>query len=204
MNNKGQTWLRNLTIKSNLILLIIVVSIIPILVIGAISLNISSQTMLDKNVQNSIARLEFIDYRVNEIIRNIHKNAVILAYHDNVRSYSDPNIKLAQEERIFLEEKVKRQIMSFYNNQQLSSILLVQKDGQALSYASTGYSSVQKIDASNLVPADTQEFSIFELWGDAGPMRERCLPYSPWELFLNSTAFCFMTSLSSCWKKRCS
>jgi len=178
MMNKGQTWMHNLTIRSNLILLIVVVTIIPIILIGAISLNVSSRTMLEKNVQNSIARLEFIDYRVNEILKNIHKNAVVLAYHDNVRSYSDPDVELAQEEQIFLEEKVKRQIMGFYNNQQLSSILLVQKDGQALSYSSDGYSSVQKINAADLLPADTSELPIFELWCDARwSGRDAVLPY---------------------------
>lgn len=171
MKQNIEHWLQNMTIKWKLILVLIVVSIIPTLIIGIISLNISSTTMLDKVVQGSITRLELIDYRVSEIIDDKHLKTVLLAYNDLIRKYcgyTNPIDNTALDKDMdVIEDQVKWQLLNFYNNQNLSSLIFVRNNGSALIYKSREYSQIQKIDAVDLIPQDLNEFKLFDRWANA-------------------------------------
>lgn len=158
---------KNIPTRTKLILLFSIVSIIPTLIIGILSLNIASRTTLEKEVNESVARLGLIDYRVNEIIKDKHKNAVKLAYNDNVRRYCENVDNKSDDELLLLEGSVKRKLMNFYDSQLLSSIILVKNDGEALYYSSEEYSLVQKINAPEQIPEDLDKFVIFDLWAEA-------------------------------------
>ncbi len=163
------------SIKTRLTILFALVSLIPVFVIGAISLDVSSRTMLEKGVQDSLSRLEFIAYRTDEIMREKHRATLLVAFNQYVRAYYDPDARL-QAAPSMVEDQARRQIISLYNSQEATSVLLI-GDGEALRYSADA-SAVQRIDATGLVRPGPDAFQRFDLWQAATFDRgERVIPY---------------------------
>ncbi len=163
------------SIKTRLTILFALVSLVPVFVIGAISLDVSSRTMLEKGVQDSLSRLEFIAYRTDEIMREKHGATLLVAFNQYVRAYYDPNARL-QVAPSMVEDQARRQIISLYNSQEATSVLLI-GEKEALRYSADA-SAVQCIDATSLVRPDRDAFQRFDLWQDATWDRgERVIPY---------------------------
>ena len=159
---------RNQNIKTKMMTLFILVSIIPVLSIGIIALVISSNEMLDKEIQDSFNSLKFIDYKATEIIDQCHLNTLRVACDESIRTFYDEQIRLFGSKRSSVENEAKRRLMSYYNNQIITSILLLNGDGKALSYSPSDYSSVQEQAKTELVPENNDRFKFFDLWDNAG------------------------------------
>ena len=174
MKRIGQ-FLANLSIKTRLTMLFALVSLIPVCVIGAISLNVSNRTMLDKGVQASQSRLEFIAYRMDEIMREKHRTTLLAAFNPYVRAYFDPDKPLDQAASV-IEDQTRRQIIRLYNSQEATSVLLI-GDGAALKYSQDA-SVVQRVDAKALDRPMASQFQLFDLWQNAAwDDGERVIPY---------------------------
>ncbi len=165
----------SLSVKTRLTMLFALVSLIPVCVIGAISLDVSSRTMLEKGVTDSQSRLEFIAYRVDEIMREKHRDTLLVAFNPYVRAYFDAE---ARQEMIpsMVEDQARRQIIRLYNSQEASAVLFI-GGGVALRY-STDASVVQLLPAAPEGLPDPADFQLFDLWQDATlDGGERVIPY---------------------------
>ncbi len=169
------SFLANLSIKTRLTMLFALVSLIPVCVIGAISLDVSSRTMLDKGVQASQSRLEFIAYRVDEIMREKHRATLLAAFNPYVRAYFDPD-KPFELAASVIEDQTRRQIIRLYNSQEATSVLLI-GDSAALKYSQDA-SVVQRVDTAELDRPKASQFQLFDLWQNATwDGGERVIPY---------------------------
>jgi two-component system sensor histidine kinase YesM len=154
-------FLANLSIKTRLTMLFALVSLIPVCVIGAISLDVSSRTMLEKGVQASQSRLEFIAYRVDEIMREKHRATLLVAFNPYVRAYFDPD----RQADPMVEDQARRQIIRLYNSQEATSVLLI-GESAALKYSQDA-SVVQRVDVTALEKPAPSQFQLFDLWLNA-------------------------------------
>jgi len=178
MPTERKTWFYNLPFTVKLMMFFALASIVPVIVVGAVSLRIASTNTLNLGVQDSLSRLEFVNYRAGEIMKSKHQATLLTAYNPSVRAYCERNTQRSTEEQAQLEDRTKRQVMSFYNNMDATSVMLVCENGIALSYSSSEYSAVRKIDASSFPPLDPSAFKLFDRWDDAGYDRgETVIPY---------------------------
>lgn len=178
MENVKRHWYRNLSFTVKLLLFFALASILPVIIVGTVSVNIMSSNMTDQSVKDSLARLSFVEYRIKEEMKTKHRDMILTAYDNDVRAYSEADETYSAEELSLLEDKTKRLIMSFYNNIEATSILLVCENGNALSYSSYSYSAIRKVDASEYGPLDSSEFDLFDRWDDAAfDMGEAVIPY---------------------------
>jgi two-component system sensor histidine kinase YesM len=151
---------------------------VRVIVVGAGSLRIASANTLELGVQDSLARLEFVNYRAGEIMKAKHQATLLTAYNSSVRAFCELRPERTAEEQTLLEDRTKRQVMSFYNNMDATSVVLVCESGIALSYSSSEYSAVRKMDASAFAPLDPSAFELFDRWDDATFDRgEMVIPY---------------------------
>jgi two-component system sensor histidine kinase YesM len=170
-------WFNALGFKERLRVFFVVVTIIPILLIGAILLYISSNTILEKNIQRSYSRLDFIRYRAAEIISTQHRDTLILAYKPSIRRYAEQYRKTTGPDRELLESQVKSMLMSFYDRQRYASVRLVNMDGNALYYSRLPYAGVRELFSPELIPP-MDAFRIFDHWGDTSfEYGEPIIPY---------------------------
>lgn len=178
MKKLKMSWFSRFSVKARLELLFVVVSIIPVFAIGYISISTFSSTMLDKGVQESLSRLEFIGYRTVEIMREKHYDALITAFNSDVRLYFDEDAGTQRENLLLIEDRVKREITSLYNGKEAASVALVGFDGSTLLYDSSQSSAVQKRKYVKQTP-DLAEFRLFDRW--CKPTYEGIEPVIPYE-----------------------
>lgn len=172
---KTATFFANLSVKTRLTMLFALVSLIPVFVIGAISLDVSSRTMLEKGVTDSLSRLEFIAYRVDEIMCEMHRDTLLTAFNPYVRAYFDAD---ARQEMIpsMVEDQARRQIIRLYNSQEASAVLFI-GGGVALRYSADA-SVVRLLPSFPEDLPDPADFQLFDLWQDATlDGGERVIPY---------------------------
>ncbi len=178
MVRERRSWFYNLPFTVKLMLFFALASIVPVVVVGAMSLRISSASTLEMGVQDSLARLEFVNYRAGEIMKAKHQATLLTAYNASVRAYPELSPARSLEDQALLEDRAKRQVMSFYNNMDATSVVLVCENGVALSYSSSEYSAVRKVDAAGFAPLDPEAFVLFDRWDDAAFDRgEAVIPY---------------------------
>jgi two-component system sensor histidine kinase YesM len=178
MSKERRSWFYNLPFTVKLMMFFALASIVPVIVVGAVSLRIASANTLELGVQDSLARLEFVNYRAGEIMKAKHQATLLTAYNASVRAYCEQNPRRSAEDQALLEDRTKRQVMSFYNNMDATSVVLVCEGGVALSYSSSEYSAVQKVDATTFAPLDPSAFMLFDRWDDAAFDRgETVVPY---------------------------
>ncbi|MEA5068186.1 MAG: sensor histidine kinase [Christensenellaceae bacterium] len=177
MSEKRVSWFQNLSISARLAVLFAVVSIIPVLVIGLLSLRISSQSTLERGVQDRLNRLEFVDYRMVELIRRKHRDVLLVAFNPYVRAYFDEHTRLGSANLI--EDQTKRQLISLYNKQESTSAMLAGNGGTALVYGAVQSSAVNKVDISGKLPLRASDFKLFDRW--AAPTFENGEPVVPYE-----------------------
>lgn len=166
MEDRRGGWFGRLSIKVKLGMLFAVVSIIPVMVVGLISLGTFSQSMMEKGVQDSLNRLDFLDYRMVEIIREKHADTLAIAFSPYVRVYFDQDSDSPLRTSVTLENLTRRQVISLHNSQEDASVALIAGDGRALCYGSVHSSAVQE---TVLTPPDLEsaDFRLFDRWCDA-------------------------------------
>ena len=136
------------------------------LVIGLISLSTFSASMMEKGVQDSLNRLDFLDYRTVQIIRAKHYDTLMIAFNPYVRIYFDEDSPSPLRTNVTLENLTRRQVISLHNSQEDASVALIALDGRCLKYGSAQSSAVQemKLDPPAIAPGD---FQLFDRWCDA-------------------------------------
>jgi len=172
---KAASFFANLSVRTRLTMLFVLVSLVPVFVIGAISLDVSSRTMLEKGVTDSQSRLEFIAYRVDEIMREKHRDTLLVAFNPYVRAYFDTE---ARQEMIpsMVEDQARRQIIRLYNSQEASAVLFI-GGGVTLRYSADA-SVVQLLPSAPEQLPGPEDFQLFDLWQDATlDGGERVIPY---------------------------
>lgn len=157
---------KDLSIRRKLTILFVIVSIIPICILSIISLNISLRTMTDKEVQDRISSLEFVEYKVSEIVELTHLDALRVVYDDSVRAYVDEMESIPENQLTQIKSTTKRKLMGYYSKD-IASVLLIDKSGDALYYSPEDYMSVQEAHLYDQVPQNADEYFLFDSWEDA-------------------------------------
>ena len=166
MENRRGGWFNRLSIKVKLGILFVVVSIIPVLVVGLIALGTFSQNMMEKGVQDSLNRLDFLDYRMVEIIREKHADTLAIAFSPYVRVYFDQDSDSLLRTSVTLENLTRRHVISLHNSQDDAAVALIAADGRALRYGSVHSSAVQEMVMAP-PEMDSPDFRLFDRWCDA-------------------------------------
>ncbi len=166
----------SLSITTYLTLLFTLVSVIPLCALGVLSLRISSENMIQRGVADRLNRLEFIDYRTVELMRQKHRDVLLAAFNKNIRSYFDENT--TYDSFTLIEDQAKRQVIGLYNKQEATSSMLVGNDGTGLIYGAVQSSAVARIDARERVDFDLGDFELFDRWDDPTYEDGECvIPY---------------------------
>lgn len=166
----------SLSIRSRIITSFSCIAIISILAVGLFSTLKSVRAMIDKEVVDSKRNLEFIDYKINDLMEEKHLGSLRLAYNDAVISYLKGNTVSVESKD---ENETRRQMLSYFKAEGLTSIKLVDNDGNVLFYSPTFYSSFKTSTDSSLIPDNLDEYYMFDRWGDATwDGREAVIPYT--------------------------
>ena len=158
--------IRHISLRIELSLLFLIVSIIPVIVLGTVALRLFSQNMEQNGIKTSQNYLEFIDYRISEKMAEIHETAVLFAYDDSVVAYCNPDAVLSAEEREELTRTVERKLIRLRESQNAQCVLLIDSQNHALAYSVSDFPKVQHLDDPDYHLLDESRFVLFDAWGD--------------------------------------
>ena len=168
--------LNHLPVRTRLTALFALVSIIPVLTIGYVSLQVSSQNLLNNGVRESLNRLAFIDYRTVEFMREKHKETLIRAFNPSVRALFDENHQ--SDNPTLMEDQATRAVISLYNSQEATSVSFLGIDGTALIYGRASSSAIEKEHYPELGQFDRTDFKLFDAWNHVtNESGEAVIPY---------------------------
>ena len=180
---------RKQSLRTRLTVFFVVMSIIPAAVLGVAALRLFSNNLESNEIQSNQHVLEFLDYRLNQVISGIHKTVLLTAYDANVRSYFLPEMDFDADARATIEQMAKRQIISLQQREDADSVLLIGQNGNALVYSKANFARVSEVDRTDYQPQDESCFRIHAAWGK--PRRENdrlVLPYERIVLGMDGTS----------------
>lgn len=163
---KLMCWFNGMSIRTKMTVLLVIMSIIPASLLGVVSLKLYSQTLEQNGVQESQTYLEFLDYRLDQNMYDIHKTVLLSAYDADVRDYFDPACEMDDEEREEMLRMVQRELMNLRLKENAYSVILVGQDKGALIYSLAEFASVRYVEQLNYQVLDSNEFEIYASWAD--------------------------------------
>lgn len=167
----------NLSVKVTLGLLFAMVAIIPMVSIGYISMHTFSNTVLERSVQQSLSRLELVEYKAIEIVREKHGSTLLAAFDENMRAYFEPDDSRLPGIRSVVENETRKQVIALFNSREDAAVKLVSlEDGRALMKDVT-HSGVYAYESSERLTSLAM-FHLFDHWGAPTYLGdEAVLPY---------------------------
>lgn len=171
-------WYNSSSIRTKMTLLFVIMSIIPASVLGTVSLKLYSQSLEQNGVQESHTYLEFLDYRLDQNMYDIHKTVLLSAYDDSISDYFDPSCRMSSEEREEMLRMVQRELINLHLREKAHSVILVGQDKGALIYSLADFASVRYVEQLNYQVLGSEEFEIYDSW--AAPIiaeGEAVVPY---------------------------
>lgn len=153
----------NLSVKVTLGLLFAMVAIIPMVSIGYISMHTFSNTVLERSVQQSLSRLELVEYKAIEIVREKHGSTLLAAFDENMRAYFEPDDSRLPGIRSVVENETRKQVIALFNSREDAAVKLVSlEDGRALMKDVT-HSGVYAYESSERLTSLAM-FHLFDHW----------------------------------------
>lgn len=169
---------RKISIRTLIIVLFSSISTVSILAVGAYSTYKTISTMIEREVIDTTHNMEFIGYKVNDIIEDKHLGALRLAYEDPIITYLNNINKGIPVEGDVEQETVKKAI-SYYKTGSITSVKLISKDGKILEYAPAYLSTLKEWQNKDQIPKDTDKYYLFDSWQDAAWLNgEAVIPYT--------------------------
>ncbi|MBP3411156.1 MAG: histidine kinase [Clostridia bacterium] len=159
-------WYNSTSIRTKMTLLFVIMSIIPACVLGTVSLKLYSQNLEQNGVQESHTYLEFLDYRLDQNMYDIHKTVLLTAYDDSISDYFDPACSISGEEREEMLRMVQRELINLRLREKAHSVILVGQDKGALIYSLADFASVRYVEQLNYQVLGSEEFEIYDSWAD--------------------------------------
>lgn len=167
-----------ISIRTLIIVLFSSIATVSILTVGAYCTYKTITTMVEREVIDTTHNMEFIGYKVNDIIEDKHLGALRLAYEDPIVTYLyNINTGIPNDDEVELET-VKRAI-SYYKTGSITSVKLISKDGTTLEYAPAYLSTLKEWKNEDQIPKDTDKYYLFDSWQDATWYNgEAVIPYT--------------------------
>ncbi len=160
-------------------MLFVVMSIIPAAVLGIAAMWLFSNNLEANEIRSNQHTLEFLDYRLNQVISDIHKSVLLAAYDNNIRSYFQPKPGADADMLAAVGQMAKREIISLQLHEGADSVMLIGKDGSALVYSKANFARVLEVKQVDYNPLDSSRFRIHAAW--AKPRLERGRHVVPYE-----------------------
>lgn len=171
-------WYNSTSIRTKMTLLFVIMSIIPASVLGSVSMKLYSQNLEKNGVQESHTYLEFLDYRLDQDMYDIHKTVLLSAYDESISDYFDPNCAMEAEEREEMLRMVQRELINLRLREKAHSVILVGQDKGALVYSLADFASVRYVEQLDYQVLGSDAFEIYDSW--AAPIiveGEAVVPY---------------------------
>ena len=167
----------NLSVKVTLGLLFAMVAIIPMVSIGYISMHTFSNTVLERSVQQSLSRLELVEYKAIEIVREKHGSTLLAAFDENMRAYYEPDDSRLPGIRSVVENETRKQVIALFNSQEDAAVKLVSLEGGRALMKDVTHSGVYAYESSERLTSLAM-FHLFDHWGAPTYLGgEAVLPY---------------------------
>ncbi len=167
----------NLSVKVTLGLLFAMVAIIPMVSIGYISMHTFSNTVLERSVQQSLSRLELVEYKAIEIVREKHGSTLMAAFDENMRAYFEPDDSRLPGIRSVVENETRKQVIALFNSQEDAAVKLVSLEGGRALMKDVTHSGVYAYESSERLTSLAM-FHLFDHWGAPTYLGgEAVLPY---------------------------
>ena len=167
----------NLSVKVTLGLLFAMVAIIPMVSIGYISMHTFSNTVLERSVQQSLSRLELVEYKAIEIVREKHGSTLLSAFDENMRAYYEPDDSRLPGIRSVVENETRKQVIALFNSQEDAAVKLVSLEGGRALMKDVTHSGVYAYESSERLTSLAM-FHLFDHWGAPTYLGgEAVLPY---------------------------
>lgn len=167
----------NLSVKVTLGLLFAMVAIIPMVSIGYISMHTFSNTVLERSVQQSLSRLELVEYKAIEIVREKHGSTLLAAFDENMRAYFEPDDSRLPGIRSVVENETRKQVIALFNSQEDAAVKLVSLEGGRALMKDVTHSGVYAYESSERLTSLAM-FHLFDHWGAPTYLGgEAVLPY---------------------------
>lgn len=177
LRRKRKPLFANVSVKVTLGFLFAIVAIIPMLSIGYISMHTFSNTVLERSVQQSLSRLELVEYRTIDKVREKHRSTLLAAFDENMRAYFEADASRLPGSRSIVENETRKQLIGLFNSQEDAAVKLVSLDGTRTVMKDVTHSGVRAF-ASQEELTSLSQFRLFDHWG--APTRiggEAVLPY---------------------------
>lgn len=153
------------SMRTRLTVFFVVMSIIPAAVLGVAALWLFSNNLEANEIRSNQHTLEFLDYRLNQVISGIHKSVLLTAYNENVRSYFQPRPGTDADTLAAVGQMAKREIISLQLHEGADSVMLIGKNGSALVYSKANFARVSEVKQVDYEPLDSSRFRIHAAWG---------------------------------------
>lgn len=174
MNEKKKE--NRISLRTKITLLFSLIAAISIIAVGVYSIFNAMNTAVEKERFDTKHNLEFVDYKINEIIDAHHKEALELANDVNVAEYLSSGFANGNE----FEFVTRRKMLSYYTTESITGIKLVDLNGNVLSYSPKIKYTFENYNDISAVPeiASQKSNSGYEAWQDAcWDDREPVIPY---------------------------
>ncbi len=178
-------WYLGASIRVRITLLFVIMSIIPVFIMGWVSLNQFSKNLEESGIRDSQKYLEFLDYRLEQQMDSDHKNVLLTAYKSSVRDYFDPEIVLTADERELTLRYASRELIGLRLRENAQSVMLISDDGSALAYSLADFGVVLRVERVDYQPLSANDFRIYDAWAD--PYTLNGVPVVPYERVVIST-----------------
>lgn len=177
----------NLSVKVTLGLLFAMVAIIPMVSIGYISMHTFSNTVLERSVQQSLNRLELVEYKAIEIVRKKHGDTLLAAFDENMRAYFEPDDSRLPGIRSVVENETRKQVIALFNSKEDAAVKLVSLEGGQTLMKDVTHSGVYAYESSERLTSLAM-FHLFDHWGAPTYLGgEAVLPYERIVLDMDNT-----------------
>ena len=178
-----------LSLRARLTLFFVVMSVIPAAVLGAAALRLFSDNLEANETRSNQHTLEFLDYRLEQVISDIHQAVLLTAYDTNVRSYFHPAATADADTLAAIGQMARRQLISLQQREDADSVMLVStEDGRALVYSKVNFARVSEVDEVDYQLQDASRFRIHAAWGTPRTIEGKIvLPYERIVMGLDNT-----------------
>jgi len=153
------------SMRTRLTAFFVVMSIIPAAVLGAAALWLFSNNLEANEIRSNQHTLEFLDYRLSQVISGIHKTVLLAAYNENVRAYFEPRPGADADALAAVGQMAGRELISLQLREDAESVMLIGRDGSALVYSKANFARVSEVDHVDYEPLDESRFRIHAAWG---------------------------------------
>ena len=171
--------IRKQSLRVRLTTFFVLMSIIPAAVLGVAALRLFSDNLETNEIRGNQHTLEYLDYRLSQVIGDIHKAVLLVAYDNNVRAYFQTSENRTADELAAISQMARRQLISLQQREEADSVMLISNNKRALVYTKATFARVMEAEQVDYQVLDEAHFRTHAAWGK--PRIEKGHPVMPYE-----------------------